>query len=131
MRVDSISEITVEQAKDLYDDYSEPTELLLGAINELIRSYNLLGNKRISLTDNVDCDVRTVSVKGGSEIRVSRSKLTSPRQVVVGRVKTTGTAPTAAVQVLDWRVEGKDIIITNIVGLTASQAYDLTLTIYY
>jgi hypothetical protein len=131
MKVDNIPELSLEEVQKMFEDYNEPTQALLGIINELVRSYNLVTNKRISLTDNVDCDVKTITVVGGSTVRIGLGGRSLPRQILVGRVRTTGAAPTSAVQVLDWTTSGREIIINSIVGLTASQSYDITLTIYY
>ena len=131
MRVEQLSELTIENLQTIHGEYPEEIELIIGSFNELIRSYNLLSNQRISLQDNIDCDVRTVTVKGGAELKISRSKLFLPRHIVVGRVKTSGPPLTAPVQILDWSIVENEIIITNLVGLTVDQSYDITLTIYY
>jgi len=131
MRVDQISELTAEDLSALYEEYTSDTESIINVMNELIRVFNILTNRNISLGDNVDCDTRSIPAVGGSEIRILRRGTKVPRQIVVGRVGTTGTPPTSAVQILDWTVSGSEIIVSNIVGLTSGQSYTLTLTVYY
>ncbi len=131
MKVGTLSELTAEQMQKFYEDYEESAESILNGVNELIRSYNQVTNRRVSLVDNVDCDVRTLTIKGGAEIKLAKTKQALPRQIVVGKVSTSGTNPTAAVQILDWVTSGNEVTITNIVGLTTDQTYTITFTLYY
>ena len=133
MRIDQIPELGIEEVQKLHKEYPKSVETLIGRINEILNNFNLIFNKRISLVDNVECTVRINTIKGGAEIRLGRSGTALPRQIVVGRVKTSGAVPTTAVQILDWSIAQREIIIStsNIVGLTLDQSYDLTLTIYY
>ena len=131
MKVSQISEPTAEQLQNLYGDYPADIDSLLSIMSDLINRFNTLANKNISLNDNIDCETRTISHKAGTPFQFSRSKTQMPKQILVGRVTTAGVAPTSSVQILDWSIKDSLVTVTNIVGLTASQVYDITLTLFY
>lgn len=131
MKLDSISEMTLEQIQTIYEEYSDDIELLVGRINELVRTLKSITDRNISLSDNIACEVKTLTVKGGATIEFAKTNMNQVRQISVGRVKTSGPNPTSAVQVLDWSSSTNSVRISNIVGLTNDQSYDITLTLYF
>lgn len=131
MKLDSISEMTLEQIQTIYNEYSDDIELLVGRINELVRTLKNITDRNISLSDNIACEVKTLTVKGGITIEFAKTNMNQVRQISVGRVKTSGSNPTSAVQVLDWSSSTNSVRISNIVGLTNGQSYDITLTLYF
>jgi len=131
MKVSQISEPTAEQLQNLYNEYPADIDSLLSIVGQLVDRFNQLANKNISLNDNIDCEIRTLSHKAGTPLQFSRGKSQLPKQILIGRVVTAGTAPTSSVQILDWTIKDSLVTVTNIVGLTAAQVYDITLTLFY
>lgn len=134
MKIQSYSEVLPEGLPDLTKDYENDVATLTRSINQVGRNLNQLSTQNVSLTDNVYCSTRELTVKGGVPLALKNTFNTPPKFILVGRVKlnkVTDPALTTAVQILDWSVSGENINVSTIVGLTPGQTYTISFIIFY
>lgn len=122
MKIDPYTEILPEDLKSLDKDYGEDLETLLGAINSLGSNLNLLAKQALNLGDNIQADLRAVTVKAATDLPVIIANKFSPQPPRV--VLPVNSAQPVSIT---WSTTNKNQI--QVTSFTSTVSYPVTVTL--
>jgi hypothetical protein len=115
-------------------DFAWLVPSLVSPLNLFMDQVSRALNRRLTITENMDGDIKTVTLDGVFPVRIAWDRM-RPKSVLVGawaQLSGTTTAPTAAVGV-DWTFnQASEIQIDAVYGITpaSDKKYQLTLQIH-
>lgn len=122
MKIDVYTELLPEDLPKITKEYPEEIDTLLGVLNALGRSVNQLGKQAINITDNLQADLKTVTVATSGNLPLLIGNRFAPQ--VPKAVLLVNTSQLISV---NWEVsENNTIKIKSILGTVA---YPITLSL--
>lgn len=114
-----------------YPDQRSWIERLISPLNTFMETVSAAMDRNLTVSDNLDCQVITVTVSTGDSTLFSAKTRARPNGLLVWKVVTlSGSDPTAAVMpVWTYVASTNSIKITSWLGLAASSKYQITLQV--
>lgn len=122
MKIDVYTELLPEDLPKITKEYPEEIDTLLGVLNALGRSVNQLGKQAINITDNLQADLKTVTVSTSSNLPLLIGNRFAPQ--VPKAVLLVNTSQLISV---NWEVSGNNTI--KIKSILGTVTYPITLSL--
>jgi len=119
------------QKNDLGEDAPMWIQTILDPFNQMIQFLISAFNGNISVQN---LSVQTIKLPVTApfvETRVAKEKTDSVYNVQIAQILDTNGQPLTVQSGLSWYENGNSVVITNIFGLTASVAYNVTIMVQY
>lgn len=128
-KLPSIRQILLEE----FPDQSDWIGKLLGPLNTYLRTVYRILDQNITLSDNLQADIRDVEVESATpNLKIRNTLKLKPTSILIGNIRRSdGTSFTlTAAPFIQWELTGDfNIKITNIVGVTPSSTTKFKLTL--
>lgn len=121
MKLTNIKRFLVED----FSDQAEWIEKLIGPLNGFIESTTKAINGRLTFTENMGSEIKTIDVFANSQFPMKiKTQIVHPVAVWVVNVQVSRPIGTVF---LDWEAERDQIIINNVFGIDKSKDYKISL----
>lgn len=117
------------------EDYPSETKKwiskLLQPLNSFMQSVTSALDRRLTINQNIQGQIRTLNVVGGKAVSFKYEPSSRPRWLVIGNVSPKDGYPlTAVVGAPQWSDDGAgNITVTDIIGLVSNDEYSITFLI--
>lgn len=114
-----------------YPDQKSWIERLIAPLNTFMETVSAAMDRNLTFSDNLDCQIVTVTVTTGSETVFSVKTRAKPNGLLVWKVTTmSGSDPTAAPFPMWQYIAGSNSIkVTSWLGLSPGSKYQITLKV--
>lgn len=112
-------------------------DFFIVSINQFFETTYNAFNKSLTFTENMDAQINEFSLVGGAAAtnniyRFPISTKSRPRNLVITRINRADGSytPLSSAPWVDWHLDGTDVVVDSIIGLTNGIRYNITLLLF-